>query len=202
MKPTLDEIALTTNTDKSTRFHAYTPVYDALFAHLRSSLVRVLEIGILGGDSLRMWAQYFDNPMSTIVGVDIHDRGFQSDDKRITTIYGDAGNADFLESLPGPFTIVIEDGSHMASHQITAFDVLWKHVAPGGFFCTEDVHVVHSAVHRDCGRTILEHYGRVAELMQDPLGADGCAAYNAQHPFSDIESITLRKGLAIAQKRA
>lgn len=199
---TLDQIALTTNTDKSTRLHAYTPVYDALFAHLRGGPVRLLEIGILGGDSLRMWAQYFVNSMSTIVGVDIHDRGFAGEDPRILTIYGDAGSAEFLKSLPGPFSIVIDDGSHFWSHQILSFEMLWPQVAPGGFWICEDIHCIHSQQHRDAHIHIIDYFARIAADMQDGRGADGSAAPNPMDHWYSIESITVRKGLVIVRKRA
>lgn len=198
---TLDEIALTTNTDKSTAFHAYTPVYADLFGALRQTPVRLLEIGILGGDSLEMWARYFDHPLSTFVGVDIHDRGYAPTDKRISCVYCDAGQPENLKRLGGPFNIVIEDGSHFTSHQITAFQELWPMLAPGGIFCMEDLHVVHSQQHNDCHITILSFFNRIMHEMQDERGATGSAAPNPNDQWHAIESITVRKGMLIIRKR-
>lgn len=199
---TLDQIALTTNTDKSSALHCYCEVYGSFLSALRWTPVRLLEIGILGGDSLRMWAQFFTHPLSTIVGVDIHDRGFASEDPRIRTIYGDAGSAEFLQSLPGPFSIVIDDGSHFWSHQIISFEMLWPQVAPGGFWICEDVHVIHSQQHRDAHIHIIDYFARIAADMQDGRGADGSAAPNPMDRWHSIESITVRKGLVIVRKRA
>ena len=57
--------------------HLYTPVYHALFGHLREAPIRVLEIGVggydapaAGGLSLKMWADYF--PYADITGLDLH----------------------------------------------------------------------------------------------------------------------------------
>jgi hypothetical protein len=47
----------------------------------------------------------------------------------------------------------------------------------------------------------IEYMAMVASELQDHSGATGCAAYNPEHTGSDIDSITLRKGLAIIRKR-
>jgi hypothetical protein len=51
--------------------HFYTPIYHAVFAHLRDRPVRLLEIGVggyklrdVGGASLAMWADYFPHGRS------------------------------------------------------------------------------------------------------------------------------------------
>ena len=50
---TLDELADSyVRTDK--KKHGYTPFYDMLFAPIRLSVKKVLEIGIYRGDSLRI----------------------------------------------------------------------------------------------------------------------------------------------------
>lgn len=196
---TLDEIALTTATDRSSRFHDYMAYYDQLFTPLRDKPVRLLEIGILGGDGLSCWSQYFTHPMTTIVGCDLHDRNFQTEDRRVSTIYGDAGDPNFLESLGGPWTVAIDDGSHHWSHQIGAFCSLWEQITPGGMLIVEDVHTVHSLVHKDMPLDVIDYFAKIAHDMQDPRGADGCAAWNtsAVRP----ESIEVRSGLIIVRKR-
>lgn len=199
--PTLDEIALTTSTDRSSAYHSYCDAYDKLLSPLREKPVRLLELGLLGGDGIRMFAQYFEHPMSVFLGVDIHDRNFQSNDPRIMTVYGDAGNADFLDSLAGPFDLVFEDGSHMWSHQIIAFERLWKKVNPGGIFISEDQHVCHSQVHADFPMNAIQYFARIAMQMQDILGDRGCAKPDPSDMWYDIDSIEFRKGLIIVRKR-
>src|SRR6266480_1505798 len=45
-------------TDKADN-HKFTVIYEHLFAPLRRSPIRLCEIGIAGGGSLRMWSEYF-----------------------------------------------------------------------------------------------------------------------------------------------
>jgi hypothetical protein len=41
--------------------HSYTYYYDKLFTPLRDKPILMLEIGICGGGSLKMWYEYFPN---------------------------------------------------------------------------------------------------------------------------------------------
>lgn len=200
-RASLNDLALTTSTDKSSRFHDYCRIYDELFKAWRDQPIRFLEIGILGGDSLNMWSRYFRHPDAKIVGVDLLDRNFQSEDGRIQTIYGDAGQAMFLSSLPGPFTCAIDDGGHFTSHQVTFLEAVWPMVLPGGLLIVEDVHSCHSPQHQDMHMDFPSLIGRIFREMQDDRGATGSGAYDPAAKWSEIESITLRRGLAIVRKR-
>lgn len=199
--PTLDEIALRGNSDRSSGFHGYCEYYHGQFSHMRNQPVRLLEIGILGGDGLVMWSSFFQHPMSTFLGVDLVDRNFQSNDPRIMTVYGDSGNKEFLDSIQGPFDIIAEDASHFCSHQINAFGCLWKRVSPGGVFIIEDAHTVHSPQHCDMHINIIQYFARIAEQMQDARGADGCAKPDPSDQWHSIASLEFRKGLIIVRKR-
>jgi RimJ/RimL family protein N-acetyltransferase len=43
-------------------------------------------------------------------------------------------------SSHGPFDIVIDDASHVSTHQQIALASLFPHVTPGGFYIIEDLH--------------------------------------------------------------
>ena len=49
----------------------YFSIYEAIFGPVRREPLRILEIGIWHGASLKLWRQYFDNAKSIIVGVDV-----------------------------------------------------------------------------------------------------------------------------------
>ena len=56
--------------------------------------------------------------------------------------YGDQSNttflSHFLERSGGNFDVIIDDGSHLPSHQVISFEALWKSVVPGGQYIVED----------------------------------------------------------------
>lgn len=125
--------------------HQYTPIYHALFQSIRDRPVRLLEIGVggyevpvTGGASLRMWAEYF--PHAKIVGLDISPKVLDLD-PRIILVQGSQEDATVLHRLwaeHGPFDIVIDDGSHVASHVLTSFRALYPLMPAHGIYIVED----------------------------------------------------------------
>jgi hypothetical protein len=133
---TLDELGRHHGTDKVS--HGYLPHYEKRFAGLRKEAVTVLEIGVAGGASLRMWRDYFERGI--IHGVDC-DSGAAVFEHRMTTWVGrqeDAGLMDAVGSGTGPIDIIIDDGSHCAKDHLASFKVLWHHLKVGGWYCIED----------------------------------------------------------------
>lgn len=141
----LTRLAIKHGTDKWGP-HFYTPVYHALFAHLRDKPLRLLEIGVggyafgsIGGASLAMWAEYF--PAARIVGIDIAPKALRLD-PRVTTLVGAQDDPRFLARLcdeHGPFDVVIDDGSHNPREVAASFALLFPRLADGGIYVIEDV---------------------------------------------------------------
>lgn len=197
---TLSEIFAEGSSDKDS-LHGYAATYEKLLGPVRLKPIRLLELGFLGGDSLEVWAKYFPHPQTRIVGLDLLDRLYRPTDNRIKISFGDSSRREVLESLGTQWDVVIDDASHLSSNQIEAFSVLWPRVNPGGVYVIEDLHTIHSPVHCDHPFNIINYMAKVACDMQDPGGATGSAKYNPEHRWSDVESITLQKGLAVIRKR-
>lgn len=137
---TLNEIALQYKTDKSSAAHNYTAKYDLHFSGIRNEKLKVLEIGIQNGFSLKTWKEYFQN--SEIFGIDVVDCSHM-DEARIKTIRGSQNDLVFLKNvndLYGPFDIIIDDGSHISSDMRISFDCLFPLLKPGGIYVVEDLH--------------------------------------------------------------
>lgn len=105
--------------------HLFGQHYQEHFAPLRNKNLKVLEIGIggyedpySGGDSLRMWKQYFPNSM--IYGIDIVDKkGLEED--RIKIFQGSQDDEIFLNKVvaeTGKFDIIIDDGSRANASKV------------------------------------------------------------------------------------
>jgi hypothetical protein len=142
--------------------HTYTPCYHSFFKDIRTTTKSVLEIGIghfemmseiVGesykpGASLRMWREYFPN--ANIYSCDIVEKVIFQDD-RIYTWVADQCKPASLENLvkniqemgTETIDIIVDDGSHMVSHQIISFITLWKYLSPGGLYIIEDVFHSH-----------------------------------------------------------
>jgi hypothetical protein len=125
----------------------YIPHYQAIFSPIRKRSMTVLEIGVggfedpsSGGESLRMWRDFFPN--SRIYGIDIVDKS-GLDEGRIKTFQGDQSSPAFLNKLIddiGRPDIIIDDGSHQAQHVRASFEILFPRLADDGIYVVEDLY--------------------------------------------------------------
>lgn len=136
---TLDELAIEHGTDKSSLWNGYTQYYERMFASRREESLKLLEIGVYKGASLRMWADYFPN--AEIIGMDIQ-KPLDLGHPRIHTIQADQGNWSELEHVQKELNgvdIIIDDGSHRPNHVSASFSALFYAVNSGGYYVIEDL---------------------------------------------------------------
>jgi predicted O-methyltransferase YrrM len=137
----LDAIGIRHGTDKSSRNHGYLPIYDGVLSAIRMKPVKLLEIGVLGGSSLKMWQEYF--PQGQIIGVDRDPSALANAGDRTQVLLADQSDPAGLHRIVaphGPFDVVIDDGSHIWAHQIGSLRSLLPLVRPGGCYILEDLH--------------------------------------------------------------
>ena len=127
----------------SQRWEHYFRVYERFFAQYRNKDdFRMLEIGVSQGGSLDVWRLYF-GPAALIVGVDIDPRckGYEAGKTLVRT--GSQDDRGFLRDLAREFSafdVIVDDGGHTMTQQITTFEELYHCVRPGGIYLVEDVH--------------------------------------------------------------
>jgi hypothetical protein len=139
--PTLVELCKKHPTDKCPADHNYVAIYELLFSPLRNQKLRILEIGVLHGHSMRLWEAYF--PSAQIYGLDIESKT-QHDSKRVKTLIADQGNrqelAKALAVTGKDFDLVLDDGGHRMDQQQISFAVLFPTLKKGALYILEDVH--------------------------------------------------------------
>ena len=128
-------------TDKGT-VHSYIPEYENLFKGKRLDIIKVLEIGIGHGGSIKLWHDYFPN-------AEIHAINIESPNQppywfhhfpRVTSYIQDAYTVDALKLFEGiKFDIIIDDGPHTEESQIYAAKHYSKLLNKGGILVIEDV---------------------------------------------------------------
>ncbi|HKR47011.1 MAG TPA: hypothetical protein VJU59_46355 [Paraburkholderia sp.] len=154
----------------------YFDYYESLFSSFRGKKPKVLEIGVDRGGSLVLWKRYFGIG-SQIVGIDIK-QDCLSFDRPSDGIHVRIGSQDdpvFLESIVdefGPFDIVIDDGSHIVSHQIASFNALFdRGVKVGGIYMVEDLETSYwgqRTGQADLPVTFIDFARAVIDLMHKP----------------------------------
>lgn len=135
----LDTIAGQHCTDKSSFMHNYCVKYEKYLPFNRSDILKILEIGVLRGESLRTWKDYFYR--SQIIGIDILPECKNYEEDRINVEIGSQIDASFLVNVSQKykeFDMILDDGSHMNSHQIFSFEYLFGSIKSGGVYVVED----------------------------------------------------------------
>jgi SAM-dependent methyltransferase len=122
--------------------HTYTPAYWFMFRRRRHQVKAVLEIGIGGGHSLRMWKEYFPN--ATIYGIDSNPECLAQAEDRIRCFQADQYNEAELNRVLDQikstlFDLIVDDGSHEPAHQIFTAQVLLPYLANDGVYVIEDI---------------------------------------------------------------
>lgn len=136
----LTQIADHFKTDKGSIKHQYTRIYEQYLApHRKRPGVRLLEIGVACGSSLKTWARYFADAF--VVGVDVREecRGLCLNYPNISVRIGDASRT----PQPETFHVIVDDGSHISADIVDMFRVNWPSLKPGGFYFIEDLRCTH-----------------------------------------------------------
>ena len=113
-------------------------IYDKYFKDYQDKEIKILEIGVDKGASLRIWREYFSKAI--ICGLDIDKKDFEIEN--VDIIVGDQSNLDILSKIVskyGSFDIIIDDGSHRNEHVIKSLEYLFDYLNYEGFYIVEDL---------------------------------------------------------------
>jgi hypothetical protein len=134
------DFAIISNTfacDK-TSVHRYQYPYDKFLTKFRNTKCTIFEIGIDDGRSLPVWETFL--PKARIYGMDI---GVEMKLNRGEVFKGDQSNINDLKIVSekiGKCDIIIDDGSHVADHQLKTFYYLFENLLDwGGVYVIEDI---------------------------------------------------------------
>jgi hypothetical protein len=122
----------------SKRWHNYLVYYWLHFRDIRLKVTRVLEVGVLTGESIQMWEEFFPNAIIYGLDIDPTCRKYEGGRRRI--LVGDQGDISFLQRTAqevGAFDIVMDDGSHRVEHQLTTFTTLFPYLTQNGIYVIE-----------------------------------------------------------------
>ena len=186
--------------------HNYLRKYESFLERFRSRPLRLLELGIFKGASLQMWQEYF--PQAEIFGVDIEEHCSQYADERIHILQEDLSNTDAVSRLKDIRPqIIIDDASHMTSHQILALFTLFDVLPSGGIYILEDLETSlnpeqFEAAYRDAPLDAYEVCARIARIAARKVPDDDSlyADYINQIGM-ETELVSIMKGSVVLVKR-
>jgi hypothetical protein len=112
-------------------------VYEDLFKDIRTSVKRMLEIGVDNGGSILMWREYF--PKANIIGIDNKNCPQLADRERIEFIESDAYKIELVDQLPSDFDIIIDDGPHTLESMAFVIEEYLNKINQNGIIVIEDI---------------------------------------------------------------
>jgi hypothetical protein len=131
--------------DPNSHRHAYSAVYDLIFANLRFQPIIFGELGILDNSSMHAWRSYFPN--ATLYGFEYFaeriDAARTHALPRTHYVPADIGDTrlffEAVNSTEQTFDVLIDDSTHLFEHQINFINVAVDFVKPGGMVIVEDI---------------------------------------------------------------
>ena len=202
----LDVIGIKHHTDKCSMIHNYLGKYEFFLQCFRNQPIRLLELGIFQGASLRMWQEYF--PHAEIFGVDIREGCSQYEDERIHIIQTDLSNVDAVIRLKDIRPqIIIDDASHIVSHQLLALFTLFDVLPSGGVYILEDLETSLNPeqfedAYRDCPLDAYEVCSHIARITARKVPDDNSIyAEHINRIGMQAELVSVMKGSVVFIKR-
>ena len=150
--------------DKGTT-HSYIEPYAELLEPYRETAKAILEIGIFGGASMRMWQEYFNG---AVYGIDCDEQphGGMADLRPMIAegvhnihIMDASDNKQVKKHFKGiKFDVVIDDASHVLDQQVKTYNNFKPFLNKGAIYIIEDVQDIDKDrwVFESMGATILD----------------------------------------------
>ncbi len=187
------------------KWNHYLSIYERHLKRFRddnSRHVRLLEIGVFHGGSLELWRKYF-GPSATIFGIDIDSRCGGISNSELNVRIGSQADPEFLRRVVqemGGLDIVIDDGSHVGSHQRTSFETLFPLLDTRGVYIAEDLAAAYWRFYEGGLRRPGTFIEEIKTLVDDIH-----AWYYTEKPrypdaHKNIESIHVYDGIVVIEK--
>lgn len=208
----LDQFALDFGSDKGEKPvnnlspKRYTKVYYKCFQPIRYDELTILEIGIYGGASLKMWKSFFPN--ATIYGIDIDPNCKQYEEDRIHVCLGSQNDKNFLRSVVNSIgksiDIIIDDGSHKTKDHKVSLEVLFPYLSPGGFYFIEDLYTAYwsqfGGGYKSKNSTIEYTKKLIDQINRNSIRSKFIKP-SFPKVFDTVESVTFSQSLLLIKKK-
>jgi len=181
----------------------YLPIYDQLLSTYVGAKIRMLEIGVSLGGSLTIWRKFL-GPDANLFGIDINPDCAVFDGKSGSVRIGSQADPNFLRHVVkemGGLDVVLDDGSHVASHQRISFETLFPLLSEGGLYIIEDMQTAYWG-HFEGG---WKRKGTAIEFLKDKIDAMHrhyvVRGQNRSDAIPEIESIQFFDSIAAVRKK-
>jgi len=152
----LTELGLKYQTDKA-YYHLFTEFYNDYFETFLEKQINILEIGIFKGASILTLKEYFPNAKIYAIDNNPESANLKLGDN-VTTYLCSQDDFEQLQNIFNniKFDIIIEDGSHITSHQQSSIGFFFPFLNKKGIYICEDLHTSYYKNYIDTNITTME----------------------------------------------
>jgi len=146
----LDDVGVKHGTQKCSLCHNFLSHYEK--AVQNRDVKVIVEIGIDQGASLRTWAEFF--PQAQVYGFDFNPRTLINEGNIRSFLVDQSDPQKILDVLAADNVrpdLVVDDGSHIWSHQIETYETIFPMMRRGSIYIAEDLHTSFIPEYRDRG---------------------------------------------------
>lgn len=181
---TLNDLGLKHKTDKSTITHCYLDNYAKHLEGWRDKEFTMLEIGVAGGSSIKMWQEYF--PKAKVFGIDNNPDCATYVENVFIGDHNDKSFMDATMNKIGLCSLIIDDGSHVGHDMKNLFKYLFVNwVRMNGLYIVEDTHCLYSE-HYNQGSDAFQFFtGLVRDVDVAGRAMTGNQNYAIDHPMTE-----------------
>lgn len=180
----------------------YLPIYDRVLKPFVGKPITLVEIGLAKGGSIELWREFLGEQIK-VIGIDNDPATLAYAGKNVEVIIGDQGDSEFLKTVAeriGKADVVIDDGSHINSHQIQTFETLFPIIRPGGVYVCEDLHTSYWPTYGGglgIEGTFISYFKALIDKLHTKYTAEN-------HPLSDLSrhvgTITVADSIVAIEK--
>ena len=189
-----------------TKWLHYFEAYERFFSKYRNQDVNILEIGVCKGGSLQMWKDFFQGKSNTVkvYGIDIDPECKALESENIEILIGSQEDKGFLKEVRdkiGQVDIVIDDGGHTMTQQITSFEELFDIVKDNGVYLCEDLHTSYMKAYGGTykGNTFIEYTKSLIDNIHAQYSE--CAELEANRYSESIKAISYFDSMVFIEKK-
>ena len=193
----------------SDKWENYLEIYDDTFQKFIGKSPNTLEIGVQNGGGLQIFSKYFIN--ANVYGIDIDPKVCEQKlGKNITTYCFSATDVKRVEEnfKNIQFDVIVDDGSHISSEVIAAFQIFFSKLKPGGVYLIEDLHTSYWDSHQGGylkENASIEFLKKFVDLLNFYHIKDENflkkISEKDRYVFEWLESITFYDSVAVIKKR-
>ncbi|MBS1071002.1 hypothetical protein JK222_04685 [Gluconobacter cerinus] len=169
----LDDIGRKHGTHRSSIEHSFLFHYERILGPKRETVKKILEIAIGQSQSALTWEEYFPNSHIYSVDKSPQDKHYHS--PRCTSRSFDPTDAlqlsEFCREF-GPFDFIVDNGSHVWSHQILSLQILFPQLRPGGSISIENIDTSYGEFTLSFGENCPISTSEYLKKLNDKIVAD------------------------------